>query len=272
MSSRPPVVAPSPSSVSRSVSLPGVSRPTLLVRRLRRGVGCPSRSSDRFRPVGRPPGGVIHNRQGTASCQTGSSPVPVISTGSHGGCLLRQHHSGGLSSQGGWHKISSPQHLSSGDLELDGVPLHPPGSAVPPGLQQRPRRRPVSPSPAPTFRVVTKLDRISIFEKPLAGPNRFICHLSQSSLFDLLLTIPGSNVSRHGAFLQSWEVAPHWAWRPWFSDLLQLSLTPPVVLPARQDLLRLPRSRHLYPDLRRLRLHAWRLSSDLPEPLASPSQ
>ena len=60
-------------------------------------------------------------------------------------------------------------------------------------------------------------------------------------------------------------VAPHWAQRPWFSD-------PPVVLPDRQDLLRLPRSRHLYPDLRRLRLHAWRLSSDLPEPLASPPQ
>ena len=64
-------------------------------------------------------------------------------------------------------------------------------------------------------------------------------------------------------------VAPHWAQRPWFSDLLQLSLAPPVILLARQDLLRLPRSRHLYPDLRRLRLHAWRLSSDLPEPLSS---
>ena len=84
------------------------------------------------------------------------------------------------------------------------------------------------------------------------------------------------------AFLQSWVrastgteltlVAPHWAQRPWFSDLLQLSLDPPVLLSARQDLLRLPRSRHLYPDLRRLRLHAWRLSSDLPEPLASPPQ
>ena len=93
---------------------------------------------------------------------------------------------------------ASPQHLSSGDLALDGVPLHPSGSAVPPGLQQRPRGLPVSPSPAPTFRVVTKPDCISIFEKTLAGPNRFICHLRQSSLFDLLLTIPGSDVSRHG--------------------------------------------------------------------------
>ena len=67
-------------------------------------------------------------------------------------------------------------------------------------------------------------------------------------------------------------VAPHWAQRPWFSDLVQLSLAPPVALPSRLDLLRLPRSRHLYPDLRRLRLHAWRLSSDLPELLASPPQ
>ena len=67
-------------------------------------------------------------------------------------------------------------------------------------------------------------------------------------------------------------VAPHWAQRPWFSDLLQLSLAPPVILSDRPDLLRLPRSRHLYPDLRRLRLHTWRLSSDLPEPLASPPQ
>ena len=67
-------------------------------------------------------------------------------------------------------------------------------------------------------------------------------------------------------------VAPHWAQRPWFSELLQLLLAPPVILPARQDLLRLPRSRHLSPDLSRLRLHAWRLSSDFPEPLASTPQ
>ena len=65
-------------------------------------------------------------------------------------------------------------------------------------------------------------------------------------------------------------MTPHWAQRPWFSALVQLSLAPPVFLPSRPDLLRLPRSRHIYPDLRRLRLDAWRHSSDLPEPLASP--
>ena len=40
-------------------------------------------------------------------------------------------------------------------------------------------------------------------------------------------------------------VAPHWAQHPLFSDLLQLSLAHPVILPARQDLFCLPRSRHL---------------------------
>ena len=109
-----------------------------------------------------------------------------------------QHHSSGLPSHGGWPQVSSPRHLGSGDLAMDGVPLHPPGSTVPSGLQQRPSRRPVSPSPAPTYRVVSKHDRLSIFEKTLAGSNRFICHLGQSSLFDLLLPFPGSEVSRHG--------------------------------------------------------------------------
>ena len=197
VSSRSPVVAPSTLSVSRGVSPPGVSRPTLLVRCLGRGMGCPSRLSGRFRPVGPPTGSVVSQRQGTALCSAGAFPVPVSSPWSHSGCLLRRHHSSGLPSRGGWHQVSSPQHLGSGDLALDGVPLHPAGSTVPSGLQQRPSRRPVSPSPAPTYRVVSKRDRLSIFEKTLAGSNSFICHLSQSSLFDLLLPFPGSEVSRH---------------------------------------------------------------------------
>ena len=55
-------------------------------------------------------------------------------------------------------------------------------------------------------------------------------------------------------------VAPYWPQRPWFPDLLHLSLAPPVTLPLRPDLLRLPRSLSLYQGLHRLRLHAWRLS------------
>ena len=64
--------------------------------------------------------------------------------------------------------------------------------------QHRSSRCPVSPSPAPTYRVVSTHDRLSIFEKTLAGSDRFLCHLSQSSFFALLLPFPGSEVSRHG--------------------------------------------------------------------------
>ena len=197
VSSRSPVVAPSPSSLPRRVSAPSVTRPSLLVRRLGRGLGRPSRLSGRFRPVGRRSGSVVIQRQGTPSCSARAVPVPVSSPGSHGGCLLRQHHSGRVPSQGGWHQISSPQQLSSGDLTLDGVPLHPPDSTVSSGLQQCPGRRSLSPSPTPTYRMVSQHDRISVFEKTVAGSNRLVCHLSKSSLFDLLLPFPGSAVSRH---------------------------------------------------------------------------
>ena len=192
------VVAPSPSSLPRRVSAPSVTRPSLLVRRLGRGLGRPSRLSGRFGPVGRRSGSVVNQRQGTPSCLARAVPVPVSSPGSHGGCLLRQHHSGRLPSQGGWHQISSPQQLSSGDLTLDRVPLHPPDSTVSSGLQQCPGRRSLSPSPTPTYRMVSQHDRISVFEKTVAGSNRLVCHLSKSSLFDLLLPFPGSAVSRHG--------------------------------------------------------------------------
>ena len=195
MSPRPPVVASPSSPVLRGVSLPGVSRPSLLVRRLGRGVGCPSRPSGRFRPVGHASGGVINQRQGTVGCSAGSSPVPVISTRSHSSCLLRQYHSSSVSPQRGRHEISSPQLLGPGDLALDS--LHPTGSTTSARLQQSPRGRLVSPPPAPTFRVVAQHDRLSVFKKVVAGPNRLVCHLRQSALFDLLLTIPRSDVSRH---------------------------------------------------------------------------
>ena len=53
-------------------------------------------------------------------------------------------------------------------------------------------------------------------------------------------------------------VAPYWPQRTWFPDVLHLSLAPPVALPARPGLLRLPHCRSLYQGLHRL--HACRLS------------
>ena len=129
---------------------------------------------------GPPTDSVVYQRRGTARYSAGAFPVPVSSPRSHSGCLLRLHHSGDFPSQGGWHLVSSPQHRGSGDLALEGVPLHPPGSTVPSGLRQRPSRRLVSPSPAPTSRVVSPHDHLSVFEKTVASSNSFLCNLGHS--------------------------------------------------------------------------------------------
>ena len=198
LSSGPPVVAPPSSPLFRGVSLPGVSRPTLLVRRLGRGLGSTSRASGRFRPVGLRSSRSFHQRQGTVGRPSGSSPVPVFSAGNDSRSILRQHHGGGVPPEGGRHEVSSPQLLGSGDIALDGVSLHTPGSTVSSGLSECPGGRSVSPSPAPSFRVVSTQGRVSVFEKTLAGPNRLICNLRQSPLFNLLLSSPRSGVSGHG--------------------------------------------------------------------------
>ena len=65
-------------------------------------------------------------------------------------------------------------------------------------------------------------------------------------------------------------IAPYWPQHPWFVDLLQMSVAPPVTLPSRPDLLFEPQSRRRYLGLHRLALHAWRLSSDSPGLLVSP--
>ena len=214
VSSRSPVVAPSPSSLSRRVSAPSVSCPSLLVRRLGRGLGRPSRLSGRFGPVGHPSGSVVYQRQGPASCSAGAFPVPVSSPRSHSGCLLRQHHSCAFPSQGGWHLVSSPHHLGSGDLALGGVHLHPPASTVPSGLRQRPNRLPVSPSPAPTSRVVYTHDRLSVFEKTVAGSNSFFA--TSATHRGSIYFSPFRDLRSAGtdAFLQFWDSLQAYAFHP----------------------------------------------------------
>ena len=205
VSSSSPVLAPSTLSVSRGISPPGVSWPTLLIRHLGRKLGRPSRLSGRFRPVGPPTDSVVYQRRGTARYSAGAFPVPVSSPRSHSGCLLRQHHSGDFPSQRGWHLVSSPQHLGSGDLALDGIPLHPPGSTVPSGLRQRPSRRPVSPSPAPTSRVVYTHDRLSVFVKTVAGSNSFFATSATHRCLIYFSPFRDPRSAGTDAFLQYWD-------------------------------------------------------------------
>ena len=64
-------------------------------------------------------------------------------------------------------------------------------------------------------------------------------------------------------------IAPFWPQRPWFPELLELLILPPLPLPSRWDLLRQPHVRRFHQNLSMLRLHAWRLSGDSQEPPAS---
>ncbi|KAJ1095605.1 hypothetical protein NDU88_000764 [Pleurodeles waltl] len=55
-------------------------------------------------------------------------------------------------------------------------------------------------------------------------------------------------------------IAPDWPRRVWYSDLLQLSMCPPLRLPFRADLLLQSQGQVLHPNLQSLHLHAWRLN------------
>ena len=191
----------------------------------------------------------------------------------------------------GGHTVAVPQLPGSGDSPLDGVPLHqaitPVHSRVPErsvGLSlSRPHQLPhnewsLHPE---VFQSISRMWPVQL-DLFATSANRQ-CSIFFSPFWDPLAA--GTD-----AFLQRWDglqayafppwsviprvlaklrlspgteltlIAPYWPQRAWFSDLLHLSLAPPVALPLRRDLLRLPQSHDLYQGLHRLRLHAWRLS------------
>ena len=151
-----------------------------------------------FRPLGCGRGTSPYQRQGAAGHPSGSPPLPAVTFGEDCRSLLRQRHCGGVPMQGGRNQVSLPQLHRSGDPALGGVARHPSGSAIHPGIQQRPSGRSVSSSPASTFRVVPQHDSLSVFVSSVANPNRFVCHLRKSLLFDVFLSLPRPSVSGHG--------------------------------------------------------------------------
>ena len=197
LSSGSAVVAPNPSPRAGGVPLAGVSRPRLLVRRLGRGLGGTYGSSHRFRPLERNRGGALHQHQGAPGSSSGSPPPPVLSGGENGCSLLRQCHGGRLPPQGGGHEVSLPELPRSGDPPLVRVTVHPSGSSVNSGLTQCPGEHSVLSSPAPSYRVVPQHGDVSFFASLVAGPDRLVCHLGESPLFDLFLSLPGSPGGRH---------------------------------------------------------------------------
>ena len=160
-------------------------------------MGCASRSPRHFRPMGRGRGQSPYQRQGAAGHPSRSLPLSVISVREDRSSLLRQRHRSGAPAQSRRHQVSLAEFHCSGDPALVEVARHSSGSAIHPGLQQRPRGRSVSPSPTSAFRVVPQHDSLSVFESSVACTNRFVCHLSKLPLFDIFLSLPRPSVSRH---------------------------------------------------------------------------
>ena len=236
--------------------------------------------------------------QGVDGCASRSPPLPVLSVRDHGGRVLRQCHRGPLSTQGGGEGERSP----ALDTVAQGILSWAESLRIRLAPQFLPGIRNVladslPSSPAPQFRMVSQLGRISIFAASVAGDVRPVCHFRSSLLLHLFLALPrpslggdgralpvlgGSPGVRFSAVVRSSRVlaklrGSHWAlisqyWpqRPWFMDLLQLSVAPPVPLSACPDLLFQPRPRRRYPGLHRLALHAWRLFSASPGRLVFP--
>ena len=107
---------------------------------------------------------------------------------------MRQLHSSVVSPQGGGHKVAVPQLPGSGNSPLDGVPLHPPVTPVHSGVPERSGglSLSLSPSPAPSYRVVSSPGGFSVYQSHVAGPIRLICNINKSPMLSLFLSIPGS--------------------------------------------------------------------------------
>ena len=151
-----------------------------------------------FRPLGPIGGSSSSQCQGVAGCASRSPPLPVLSVRDHGGRVLRQCHRGRLSAQRGGHPVSYSQHHCAGDPPLGGIFSDSTGSAVHSGDPQCSRGLSLPSSPAPQFRVVSQHGRISIFDGSVAGDDRPICHLRQSSLLHLFLALPRPSFCGNG--------------------------------------------------------------------------
>ena len=110
---------------------------------------------------------------------------------------MRQLHSSVISPQGGGQQVAVPQLPGSGNSPLDGVPLHPTVTPVHSGVPERSGGLSLSPSPAPSYRMVSSPGGFSVYQSHVAGPIRLICDIRKSPMFSLFLSLPGSVGSGH---------------------------------------------------------------------------
>ena len=80
---------------------------------------------------------------------------------------------------------------------MGGVPLHLTVTPVHSGVPQCSGGLSLSPSPAPTYQVVSSPGGFSVYQSHVAGPNRLICNIRKSPMFSLFLSLLGSDGCGH---------------------------------------------------------------------------
>ena len=75
------------------------------------------------------------------------------------------------------HQVAVPQLPGSGDSPLAGVPLHLTVTPVHSGVPEHSGGLSLSPSPAPSYRVVSSPGGFSVYQSHVAGPIRLICNI-----------------------------------------------------------------------------------------------
>ena len=179
--------------LSLGVSRPGLPQSGLLVRRLGRGLGCSPRLSNRFRPLGSGAGSAFHQRaRELLAVQEGLHHFLPSLTGMAVSIFCDNSTAVSYLRKEGGTEISIFEHSGSGDPALDRVPLHSTPTPVHSGVSERPRRLPLSSSPASSYRMVPSPGGFSLFKLSLAGANRLVCHVRQSPMFCLFFSLPGS--------------------------------------------------------------------------------
>ena len=115
----------------------------------------------------------------------------------HGSPFRRQFDSGYLSQALRGHSFSHSERDCSANPSLGGDPSDRSGPSVHHGPEQCPRGCPVWSQPDSGVRVDTQDGGLRRASASMAGHDRPVCHLSQSPLLSLFLSLPGSPGSRH---------------------------------------------------------------------------
>ena len=279
-------------------STPG-NRKTYLYRHLKRRLGRSLRSKFYRRSLVSHREASSHQPIRTEGGSSGSAFLPNRLQKQSSTYRLRQHLGGGLHQQTGRHKISRTLCSNVENPHLVSPKQCHTQSETHTGFTQCNSGQPLKEEPDPTNRVVPISTDIqtnfqTLGESP-SGPVRnqpeqktsYIC-LSNSGSSGLGSTCPQHPMGNLVAYafpptallpkvvqkLQSQTcrmilIAPGWPTKPWFWDLVELSLDIPRQLPPMHTLLKQPLNNHYHANPTSLNLHVWYLGIQHSKNMAS---